>query len=84
MAVMHSPMEAEKLQNMSREQLQAELDRARADMEDLKELRQGFLGQTGVHIGMRVLTSARRQFEQEEARLKERIALLESLLHRSA
>ncbi|MBI4294998.1 MAG: hypothetical protein HY669_02385 [Chloroflexi bacterium] len=75
-------MEAEKLQNISRKQLQAELDRALADLEDLEELRHGFLGQTGVHIGMRVLKSARRQFEQEETRLKERIALLEGLLRR--
>ena len=66
---------------MSREQLQAELDKALAGMEDLEEMRSGFLGQTGVHIGMAVLTSARRQFEREEARLKERMALLEGLLH---
>ncbi|MBI4298054.1 MAG: hypothetical protein HY676_05955 [Chloroflexi bacterium] len=68
--------------NMSQQQLQAELDKARRDLDDLEELRSGSLGQTGVHIGMRVLKSARRQFEREEARLKERIALLEELLRR--
>ncbi len=73
--------EAELL-TMIPEQLRAELDRALADMEDLEQLKHGFMGQTGVHIGMRVLTSARRQFEQGEARLKERIALLEGLLHK--
>ncbi|MBF8268010.1 MAG: hypothetical protein HW388_1518 [Dehalococcoidia bacterium] len=66
---------------MNREQLRTELDKALAGLEDLEELRRGFMGQTGVHIGMAVLTSARRQFEQGEARLKERIALLEELLH---
>ena len=64
-----------------REEVLAELARAQEDLADLLELRSGFLGQTGVHIGMRVLTSARRQFEQEEARLKKRMALLERLLH---
>jgi len=65
---------------MNQEQLQAEMDKALAELEDLEELRHGFLGQTGVHIGMRVLKSASRQFEQEEVRLKERIALLQKLL----
>lgn len=61
-------------------QLQAELDKALADLKDIEELRHGFLGQTGVHIGMRVLQSARRQFEREDASLKARVALLEELL----
>ena len=65
---------------MNREQLQADLGEALANLEDLYELRHGFFGQTGVHIGMNVLKSARRQFEREEARLKERIAELEKLL----
>ena len=64
-------------------QLRAELDKARADLKDLYELRHGFFGQTGVHIGARVLKKARAQFEREEARLKERIALLEKLLENS-
>ncbi len=69
------------LLDMNREQLRAEMDKTLAALKDLEELRQGFLGQTGVHIGMRVLKSARRQFEQEEVRLKERIAILQKLLH---
>lgn len=75
-------MQAEKLTDMNREQLQAELDKALIDLEDLYELRHGFLGQTGVHIGARVLKSVRRQFELGEAKLKERIALLKGLLNR--
>ena len=65
---------------MNREQLQMELEKAQAQLADNQELQSGFLGQTGVHIGMMVLSSARRQFDQAEARLTERIALLEKLL----
>lgn len=65
---------------MNQEQLRAEMDKAIAELTDLEELRQGVLGQTGVHVGMRVLKSARRQFEQEEVRLKERIVTLQKLL----
>lgn len=61
--------------------VQQELEEARAELEDNAELRRAFLGQTGVHIGIRILNSARRQFDREEARLKERIALLEKLLN---
>ncbi|MBI4281951.1 MAG: hypothetical protein HY672_00475 [Chloroflexi bacterium] len=71
------------LLTMHREQLQLELKKTLAELADNLELRDGFLGQTGVHIGMSVLSSARRQFEQAEARLKERIALLEELLQKS-
>ena len=66
---------------MNHEQLQAELEKFMAELQDLEDLRHGVFGQTGVHVGMRVLKSARRQFEQEEVRLKERIALLQKLLH---
>lgn len=65
---------------MNQEHLQAELDKALAELEDLEELRHGVLGQTGVHVGIRVLKSASRQFEQEEVRLRERIAFLQKLL----
>jgi len=62
--------------NTDEERLREELDRALAELEDLEELRRGFLGQTGVHIG----GGARRRYEQEEAELKARIALLEKRL----
>jgi len=66
---------------LSGERLQGELDKALASLEDLEELRGAFLGQTGVHIGIRVLKSARFQFEQEENKLKDRIAVLKKLLN---
>ncbi|MEK7847326.1 MAG: hypothetical protein AAB270_00215 [Chloroflexota bacterium] len=75
-------MRTENLTDMDQQQLQEALETARMELQDLYELRHGFMGQSGVHVGARLLTSARRQFEREEARLKERIAVLEGLLRR--
>ena len=69
-------MPSRDLSDTDEERLREELDGALAELEDLEELRRGFLGQTGVHIG----GGARRRYEQEEAELKARIALLEKRL----
>jgi len=66
---------------MDRQQLKAELARAVADLEDLEELWRSFAGQTGVHIGGKLREGVRRETEGEEARLRERIAELQRLLH---
>ncbi len=65
---------------VDRQQLQAELDKALLELEDNEQLRSGFLGQTGVHIGARMLRAAQGHFDREEARLRERIAVLRKLL----
>ena len=67
---------------LRREQAEAELAKAKAELEDVLAMRCAFLGQTGVHIGARILKSFRRQNEGDEARLRERIAVLEAQLHR--
>ncbi|GEM_PF-6872566 len=64
----------------SHEQLQAELDQVLADLEDLKALRHGFLGQTGVHIGMRLLRQVTAQLDSEEAKLQEQREQLRALM----
>lgn len=76
---MNRKVEAE-LSALSQAQLQVELDGVLADMEDLRELRRGFLGQTGVHIGMRVLRQVTSQLDSEEARLKKQRERLDGLL----
>lgn len=73
-------MRTENLTGMDQQQLQEALETARMELQDLYELRHGFMGQSGVHVGARLLKSARRQFELGEARLKERIAVLEGML----
>ncbi|MBI2304846.1 MAG: hypothetical protein HYU86_08905 [Chloroflexi bacterium] len=64
----------------TREELQAHLEEALAALEDLEEERRRFLGQTGVHIGVRIIQKMRRQFEREEAELRERIHFLKASL----
>lgn len=73
-------MAEKELASMSSEELQAELRKAQEALADLEEERRAFLGQTGVHIGVRILQSFRRQVERDEARIKERIASIERLL----
>ncbi|MBI2918116.1 MAG: hypothetical protein HYY01_08985 [Chloroflexi bacterium] len=64
-----------------RDGLQAELAQVEAELEDLRELRRGFLGQTGVHIGYRVLRQVTSQLDSEEARLGKKLERLRGQLH---
>lgn len=72
--------ETKELAQMSRKELETELQKARQELEWLNEDRQAYLGQTGVHIGVGHLQRVRAQFEREEQSLKERIAQLEAHL----
>lgn len=63
-----------------RSALQAELAQVEAELEDLRELRRGFLGQTGVHIGYRVLRQVTSQLDSEEARLRQKLERLWALM----
>ena len=72
--------ETKELAPMSREELEAELAKARQELEWLNEDRRAFLGQTGVHIGVGQLQRVRAQFERDEQHLRERIAQLEAAL----
>lgn len=68
------------LDSMSNDQLQAELDKAEAALQDLQEERQFTLGQTGVHIGASRVASLRAQWDREERALMERITAIRKLL----
>jgi len=70
----------EELEAMTGEELKAEMAKAEGDLADLEEERQAFLGQTGVHIGVGLLNTRRRQYEREEEALRGRIAAIEGLL----
>lgn len=70
----------EELDAMTEEELEAELAKVEGDLADLEEERQAFLGQTGVHIGVGLLKSRRRQYEREEEALRGRIAAVKGLL----
>ncbi len=56
------------------EQLERELQAALAELDEVRDMRQAVLGQTGVHIGMRQLRQYRARFERDEQRLTERLA----------
>ena len=61
-------------------QLMAELEKLEEEMADLEEERRAFLGQTGVHIGVGLLKTRRRQYEREEEALRSRIAAIKAQL----
>ena len=70
----------ERLDVTTREELLAELEKVEQDLADLEEERRAFLGQTGVHIGVGLLKSRRRQYEREEEAVLGRIAAIKAQL----
>lgn len=64
----------------TREELLAEMEKVEQEMQDLEEERRAFLGQTGVHIGVGLLKTRRRQYEREEEALRDRIASIKARL----
>ncbi len=64
----------------TREELLAEMEKVEQEMQDLEEERRAFLGQTGVHIGVGLLKTRRRQYEREEEALRGRIAAIKARL----
>lgn len=70
----------ERLDVTAKEELLAELEKVEQDLADLEEERRAFLGQTGVHIGVGLLKSRRRQYEREEEQLRSHIAALRARL----
>lgn len=70
----------ERLHMTTREELLAELEKVEQDLADLEEERRAFLGQTGVHIGVGLLKSRRRQYEREEEQLRSHIEALRARL----
>lgn len=77
---MKEELSPEKLEVMTREELLVELRKVEEALVDLEEERLAFLGQTGVHIGVGLLKSRRRQYEREEEDLRSRIAALKARL----
>ena len=65
---------------LSREQLQKELDAAQAELEEVEEMRDAILGQTGVHLGVRKVGDYHTRFDHDHRRLTERIAELRKQL----
>jgi hypothetical protein len=65
---------------MTREEIQREIDAAQSDLEEIDEMRQAVLRQTGVHVGARVLQEYRTRFDRDQKRLEERLTQLREQL----
>ena len=59
---------------MTREELEYELQNTLAELEEVEEMRRAVLGQTGVHVGARLLQQHRARFDRDQTRLEARRA----------
>jgi hypothetical protein len=59
---------------MTREELEHELQTVQEELEEVDEMRQAVLGQTGVHVGVRLLQQYRARFDRDQARFEKRLA----------
>ena len=74
---------------MTREELERELQNTLAELEEVEEtlaphasagVRRAVLGQTGVHVGARLLRQHRARFDRDETRLEARLAEIRAQL----
>ncbi|MBI4787835.1 MAG: hypothetical protein HY782_12385 [Chloroflexi bacterium] len=65
---------------MTRAELERELQDIQAELEEVEEMRRAVLGQTGVHVGARLLQQHRARFDRDQARLEARVAEIRALL----
>ncbi len=70
----------ENLALLSKDNLQAELEKAEASLEDLREERAFTLGQTGVHLGASRVEYLKSSWGKEERQILEKIQLINSRL----
>ncbi len=59
---------------MTREELEHELQTVQEELEEVEEMRRAVLGQTGVHVGARLLAQHRARFDRDQARFEKRLA----------
>jgi hypothetical protein len=65
---------------MTREELERELQNTQAELEEVDDMRRAVLGQTGVHVGARLLQQHRARFDRDQARLEARLAEIRAQL----
>ena len=59
---------------MTRTEMERELQNIQAELEEVEDMRRAVLGQTGVHVGARLLQQHRARFDRDQARLQVRLA----------
>lgn len=70
----------EKIQGMSKEQLEEELELLNENLEDIEIEKRLILGQTGVHINAVTIDAYRNSFDREIAATQEMIGLVKQAL----
>lgn len=65
---------------MTREELERELQNIQGELEEVDDMRRAVLGQTGVHVGARLLQQHRARFDRDQARLEARLAEIRAQL----
>jgi len=68
------------LDNLTKEELHRELEKALGELVELDELEKAIVGQTNIHMGMRKILEYRQEFELDRGRLNQRIAQIRSRL----
>lgn len=72
--------EAPKTENLSTEQLKAELERLKDELCDMEEVHTFTFQKTQVHISAEKVSSMQAEFDEECRQYRERIALIEKEL----
>ncbi len=65
---------------MTRTEMERELQNIQAELEEVEDMRRAVLGQTGVHVGARLLQQHRARFDRDQARLQVRLAEIRTQL----
>ena len=65
---------------MTREELERELQNIQTELDEVNEMRQAVLGQTGVHVGARLFQQHRARFDRDQARLEAHLAEIRAQL----
>ncbi len=73
-------MDGMDLEAMTHEELERTLQSALEELDEVKEMRQAVLGQSGVHIGFVRLKQFETRFASDQKRLEERIAQIRARL----
>ncbi len=68
------------LDNLTQDELEFQLKRTLEELNDVNEMQQAVLGQTGIHIGVVLLQKYHSRFDRDKERLEKRISDIRSRL----
>jgi ElaB/YqjD/DUF883 family membrane-anchored ribosome-binding protein len=68
------------IDTLTREELERELQRVLEEIDDLNDMQQAVLGQTGIHIGVVLLQKYRSRFDRDLERFNDRVVRIRARL----